>query len=149
MAKGFNFSLQKVLEVRQHQENKQAVKLNKSKRVLKTEEQKLDILKDNKKHTLKKQKDDSEKDFKVDLNKLKITQDYIVQLNNHIEDQNEKVQHSDEAVKEDLEKLNEAVKEKKVVEKLKEKHFEEHKKTKNQEINKQQDEIAIRVVKKL
>ena len=48
----------------------------------------------------------------------------------------------------DLEELNEAVKERKVVEKIKEKQFNVFKKEKNLESNKQQDEVAIRITQR-
>jgi len=144
MSKGFNFSLEKVLEIRQFQENKQAVKLHKSKKVLKSEEQKLDTLKDSKETTIKNQKNKTDKDYTININELRITKDYLNQLNKHIEQQNKKVLESDAAVKGELECLHEAVKDKKVVEKLKERYLDEFKKSKSQEENKQQDEIAVR-----
>lgn len=144
MSKGFNFSLEKVLEIRQYQENKQAVKLHNSKKVLKTEEQKLDTLKDSKETTINYQKNKTDKDYTININELRVTQDYINQLNKYIEQQNKRVLESDAAVRGELERLHEAVKDKKIVEKLKERHLDEFKKSKNLQENKKQDEIAIR-----
>lgn len=144
MSKGFNFSLEKVLEIRQYQENKQALKLHNSKKVLKTEEQKLDTLKDNKKSTINHQKNKTVKDYTININELRITQDYLNQLNTYIEQQNKRVRDSDAAVRGELQRLKEAVKDKKIVEKLKERYLDEFKKSKNLQENKMQDEIAIR-----
>jgi len=147
MARKFNFSLQKVLEVRQLLENKQAVQVFKKKEILKSEEQTLHNLKSEKQKAMTERQRSNGSDQKIDLHQLKVTGQYITQLNRTIDTQGKKVADSGKAVKKEITKLNAAVRDKKAVEKLKERHWDDYKKTVNQEYNKHQDEVAIRVVK--
>lgn len=145
MAKSFNFSLQKVLDVRKHTENQKAIELSKARRALQKEEKKLDQLKKNKEDIMQNKDGAGKKEKSVDLNLLKVKNDYIVQLNDNIENQIGEVDRNDKIVNIQHEKLIQAARDKKILEKLKERKQEVHKKEANLDQSKKDNEISIRV----
>ena len=76
------------------------------------------------------------------LNQLNISTDYLLQLNAQIEKGEERVLDADTEVENKLEHLIEASKNKKVVEKLRERKLGEHKILEKKVERKQADEIA-------
>jgi len=82
------------------------------------------------------------------LNELKVKKDYLLHLNKNIETQKKEVQSSNKKVDENREELLFASKDKKVLEKLKSKYYENYKKMKNLKENKQEDEVAGRIASK-
>jgi len=145
MAKSFSFSLEKIIDVRKNIENKKAVELNKSKIVLKKKQNELDKLKGEKEKAIHNTLFNNEKTDKLNINKLKINNDYLSQLNKNIESQKKNVNTSNKFVQENRNKLLFASKEKKVLEKLKEKAQLNYKKIKNMQENKAENEITIQM----
>lgn len=144
MAKAFNFSLQKVLDMRKHFEDQKAIELSKAQKELNEEKTRLKLLRDRKEEALR----SKEIQDKVSLNGLKVMKGYIAQINDNILHQNRQVKKSDQKVFEHREKLVEAVKDKKMVETLKDRHREEYRRMKNLTETKTIDEVALRVTQK-
>ncbi len=145
MAKSFNFSLQKVLDVRRHKEEQKSIELHKAKQALAQEENKLMHLKTTKQTWLKKKEKRKKKKQQNKLQYLKITTDDIVQLNDRILNQSDRVQKSNEQVNTIHDLLMEAMKDKKIVEKLKERKQEAYKKEIMKQQSKIENEVAIRI----
>ncbi len=148
MAKAFNFSLQKVLDVRQTLENKQAIELNKAQVALHREQDKLNDLQQEKHQRLEPERGKDNAKQSINLNALRVNNDYIYQLNEKIRHQSHEVKKPDEQVSAEREKLLHAARDKKVVELLREKYLANYKKLRNSEENKTQDEVAIRTSQK-
>jgi flagellar FliJ protein len=145
MSKSFSFSLEKVFEYRKNVENKRAVELSRAQSELKKKKDELNQLKIKKEQTIKESEDESKQSSKINLNQLKVSQDYILQLNEDITNQNKQVTKSGKSVKINLGKLLEASKDKKILENLKSKHFDEFKKMKKHIENKKDDEVSGRL----
>lgn len=140
MAKSFNFPLQKVLDVRKHTEDRKAVELGLAQEVLMKKKDKLDLLRRNKESVLKDVK------LKISLGQLKIKSEYIEQINYMIQNQKTQVKKSNEKVAKKRNYLLEAVKDKKAVEILKDRHIENVRKTRKLAESKIENETAIRMV---
>ena len=140
MAKGFKFRLQKVLDVRQHQEDQKSIELNHAKQELQREEQKLQKLRNDKLNELQEKPGQ-----KVNIGSLRIRNDYLNQMNQKITSQTRVVLQQDQRVHKKHSDLLEAVKDKKVVELLKERNLFTFRKQQNQEAFKKENEIAIRM----
>lgn len=140
MAKFFNFPLQKVLDVRKHTEDRKAVELGLAQETLMKKKDKLDLLRKNKESVLKDVK------LKISLGQLKIKSDYIEQINNMIQNQKAQVKKSTKNVAKKRDYLLEAVKDKKAVEILKDRHIENVRKTRKLAESKIENETAIRMV---
>ena len=144
MSKSYSFSLQKVFDYRKRIEESKALDLSRERMNLNRKMQEYDLLKDRKEKALqnKKKSDSSEK---IDLNNLKINKDYIVQINNEITDQSKKVAAANANVEQSREKLIEATKDKKILEKLNDRKYEEYRKYQKQIQNKKDDDVAGRI----
>ena len=144
MSKSYSFSLQKVFDYRKRIEESKALDLSRERMNLNRKMQEYDLLKDRKEKALqnKKKSDSSEK---LDLNNLKINKDYIVQINNEITDQSKKVAVANANVEQSREKLIEATKDKKILEKLNDRKYEEYRKYQKQIQNKKDDDVAGRI----
>ena len=141
MAKQFRFPLEKVLKYKKKIEDIKAEELNHSREKKKYEEEKLENIEKKKQNILI--GDDSRK--KMTLNQLNISTDYMLQLNDQIEKGEDRVLDADTKVEENLGHLNEASKDKKAVEKLRERKFSEDRVIEKRVERKQTDEIANRV----
>ncbi len=117
MNKNFQFPLQKVLEYRETRENSEASKLSQSKKRLTDEKDKRHQLKTEKGKVIQ---DDSENES-VSIHHLKVSSDYIVQLNNNLEKQGIIVKNTEEIVEINSQKLLDATRDKKTVEILRDK----------------------------
>ncbi len=142
MAKAFRFSLQKVLDFRRNIETQQAVELSAARAELNLNKHKLQGLHQKKSGFLS-----SLDENQTSLQNLKIQKSYLDQLSGEIRLQQENVARSDQTVKEKIEKLVEVSRDKKIVEKLRERHLEGHQKKVKQDEVKFQDEVAQRVKK--
>jgi len=148
MAKSFHFPLQKVLDVRQITEDRQAISLKNSQMSLNKEKEQLENLAQKKDAQLKVDEYDSVDDVNLSLNELRVTVDYISQLNNRITNQIQVVEKSNGKVEKERDDLIEASKEKKIVEKLRERQLTNYKDNYRKKVTKEESEIALRVVLK-
>lgn len=137
----FSFSLQKVLDLRAHHEEQAALDFSKKKAALEYEKKMLNALHEKKEEVMNNAEKDEER---ADLRSLIIVQNYINDLNGKIDKKKEQVSQKNKLVKKSLAELTEAVKKKKIMEKLKEHKYEEHKKKNRLSENKLIDEVAIR-----
>lgn len=148
MAKGFNFSLQKVLDVRKHTENQRSIELSRAQQEFRKEQERLQSLNENKTKVLNTDHFETTSPVEISLNSLKVTNNYIDQLNRDITRQQDQVSQTGQKVDDNREKLLSAVKDKKVVELLKDRYSEKFRKMKNLEASKNESEIALRIAMK-
>lgn len=140
MAKQFQFSLGRVFNYRKKVEDLKAEDLARSKIRKKNEEEKLDNIEKTKHDILDKKKPLEN----MTLNQLQISSDYILQLDDQIEDVEKRVLEAETEVKENLDELSNASKDKKAVEKLLERGARERKTLEKKMEMKKIDEIASR-----
>jgi len=145
MSKAFNFSLQKVLDVRKHTEDQRSIQLSKSQQELQKDQDKLNELNQNKLKALENDSFGSTSQIEISLMELKVTNQYIEQINKEIIMQKSQVKKSSKNVEKNRDELLDAVKDKKVVELLKDRYSEKYKKVKNLEASKNENEIALRL----
>jgi len=140
MAKQHQFSLGRVFSYRKKVEDLKAEDLARSKIRKINEEEKLDNI-EKIKHNILDEKNPPEN---MTLNQLQISSDYILQLDDQIEDVEKRVLEAETEVKENLDELSNASKDKKAVEKLLERRAKERKTLEKKMEMKKIDEIAIR-----
>ena len=146
MPRVFSFPLQKVLDMRQHLEDQRAVELGQAKQELFKEQQLLNRLNTLKIEALR--ASEQELADSLRLNKIRMLESYLVQLNERIERQKEIIMQKNELVEKKRRELLKASQDKKVVEKLKERQFEAHRKSLRLKENKMIDEVALRVTQR-
>lgn len=142
MAKAFKFSLQKVLDVREMNEDKKAQSLQKAQTEIEEEKQKLAAIEAEKVET-----STSPEDEDVNLHTLNARTAYLEQLNDQIENQNSEIHRCEENAALKRKDYIKASQDKMVLEKLRETHKEVHRKKSNQILMKEESEIAGRVAK--
>lgn len=103
------------------------------------------MLEKKKEKALNNKKNRSQKIEKLDLNDLKIRKDYIVQINNELKMQTQRVEEANIKVDESREELVQATKEKKMLEKLSARKYEDYKKDEKLVQSKKDNEVAGRV----
>lgn len=145
MSKSYSFSLQKVFDYRKRVEEKRAVDLSVNRLNLKNEMADYNLLEDKKEKVLNQHDENLQRQKRLNLNNLKIRKDYIVQVNNDLVNQANKVDQANEKVNESREKLKKATTDKKILEKLNERKYQEYKKNVKKELSKIDNEIAGRV----
>ncbi len=144
MTKAFNFSLQKVLDVRTMAEDTQAIELQKAQ--AKTERQKLNLAStEAEKDSIVNSTQADSGNESLSLHDLNSRMAYVDQLTDKIEQQGEAVKKSQEESEAQRIAFVKASKEKMVLEKLKEQHKDAFKKKANQEQVKVESEVASRV----
>ncbi len=148
MGKSFKFSLQKIFDFRRSIEDKRAVELSDAQNALKKKQQILNQLNEKKEDIINIKEKKHKQASNINLNQLKIKKDYILQLNKGIENQIKEVRDSNEKVEAKREKLISATRDKKILEKLKIKYYENYRKMKNQKEAKNEDEVAGRIALK-
>ncbi|MCD6441258.1 MAG: flagellar export protein FliJ [Candidatus Marinimicrobia bacterium] len=148
MAKSFRFPLQKVLDVRQIAEDRQAVALKKSQISFNKDMERLEDLGQIKDTHLKTNVTNSGDNESISLNNLKVSIDYISQLNDKITDQIQIVEKSNKKMEAEREVLINVSKEKKIVEKLRERQFIDYKSNYCKKESKEESEIALQVILK-
>ncbi|HHJ53404.1 MAG TPA: flagellar export protein FliJ [Caldithrix abyssi] len=146
MAKAFRFPLQKVLEIRKHKEDQKAIELGQARHELFKEQQNLERLNRQKENLFASV--DEQKIKKMDVVNLQVTESYLVDLNEKIKSQKITIKNKQQLVDEKRQELLKVSQEKKIVEKLKERQWQAHKKDVRKELNKLEDEVAIRVTQK-
>ncbi len=139
------FPLQKVLEYRKHLENMRAVELGKKRAEHLKAEQELQTLHRQKEEMLEEASREISEHKEIDLVRLKVQKEYLENLNARIGKQKEDVRHLEKEVEKQREALNGAVKERKMVEKLKEKFTERVKAEVKHKEEIKIDEVAIRM----
>jgi len=145
MSKSFQFPLQKVLDLREIIEDSRAIVLKRSQAKLLQEKEELENLKEKKNTMLNQEQNNGPTNGSFSLRNIRISMDYISQLNDTISHQIRRVRHTNEIVAKDRNVLIEASKNKKIVEKLRERKLEDfNKDRRKKEINKE-NEIAIRI----
>lgn len=143
MSKSFNFSLKRVLKFRLDQEDLKATDLKKSQHALKLEKNRLKHLQNRKSSHLGKT-ENLINNNKISLEKLKASADYLAQLNNKIASQDEKVEESNQEVSEIRNELIETSKNRKILEKLRDKHYMNFKEQNKKKERRIESEIALR-----
>lgn len=142
MPKAFQFRLQKVLDLKQQLEELMSVNLKKSQAELEAEKQLADQLDQRKEQAICASGQLEE----LSLTQIQLAWDYIQQLNRMIDAQNKIVEQRRQQVDDDRAHLLKASQEKKVVEKLREKHQEDyHLSLRKKELTRE-SEIAQRIV---
>lgn len=144
MSKAFEFSLKKVLKFQNDREDIKANDLKKVKNILRTEKRHLDNLLYEKDNHLGQTKNIIKDKDDISLEKLKASSEYLVQLNNKISSQDKKVKKSDNEVQKVRKDLMEISKNRKILEKLKEKQYQNYKDSNKKEERKIESEIALR-----
>jgi len=138
----FHFTLEKILQLRQALENNRAVELERSHRKLAHELDSLDAIKTKKEKQLN---PDKQQNQQLNLFSLAISGSYLESLNNGLEEQTRRVNKSREKVEKNREGLLKACREKKVLETLKNKRFEEYKHDAKKKEILLSSEIALRM----
>ncbi len=140
MAKQFQFPLEKVLDYKRKMEDLRSEELNHSRKKKKNEEENLDSIEKIKNDVLN---GENSREI-MTVNQLNISTDYLNQLNDQIVRGENRVLEAETEVEENLGHLTEASKDKKAVEKLRERKLNEHKIVEKRRERKQTDEIANR-----
>jgi flagellar FliJ protein len=143
MGKTFLFPLEKVLDYRKKIENQKTEALSQSRKKKKELEKNLENIED------KKQLIINGNHEKLTVNQLSISTDYLNQINKEIEGEEHQINVAEKEIENRLGKLKSASKDKKAVEKLKERKFDEHKKNIKRYDRKKTDEIANRKSQKI
>ncbi len=140
MPKKFTFSLENILQYRKSLQSDKQLRLHNKKVELDNEKDKLTNIKSLKEKTLQ-QKNTGKR---LDLHKKKVYSEYINQIDDNLKEQGNAVEKSRKKVLQATEKLKEETKRKKILEKLKDKHFESYKEDLKKEEEKVNSEIALR-----
>ncbi len=144
MARLKNFRLQKVLEFKEHLEALGTLEMHKAKAKQNEAEQVLGQLQQSKDRLLQQANEQMQQRTQIDLNELKIKLSYLDQLHNSIENQYKNIENLKSVVEQKRAELNNAVKERKILETLKG-HFQTNQKHEIQKAEMEKiDEIAIR-----
>ena len=144
MTKAFTFSLQKVLDVREVMEESKAMDLQKAQADTELKKQRL-LETQAEKAALVSPESKAEVDSDVKLTDLNTRTAYLGQLRAKIAEQNQDVAQSKAEEEVKRQAYVEASKDKKVMERLKEKHRDKFKKKQNQEAVKEESEVAGRM----
>ena len=139
------FPLQKVLEFRKHLEDLRAIELGKVQAEKIQTNVRLNQLETHKEKALESANKEVVNQKNVDLTQLKIRKDYLEDLNGKIVDQSQKLEALETEEEKNRQKLSEAMKERKIVEKLKERFTKRKKAEANRQENIKIDEVAIRM----
>jgi len=148
MVKSFHFPLQKVLDVRQIAEDRQAIALKESQMSFNKEKERLETLGQIKDAHLKTDGSNNVDNESISLNELKVSIDYISQLSDKITNQIKVVEKSNEKMEAERDVLISVSKGKKIVEKLREHQFTDYKNNYRKKESKKESEIALRVILK-
>lgn len=139
------FPLQKVLEFRKHLEDMRAIELGKVQAEKIKANVRLNQLETHKEEALESTNKEVLSQKAVDLTQLKIRKDYLENLNGKIINQAQELEVLEEEVEKNREELSEAMKERKIVEKLKERFMKRKKAEDNRLENQKIDEVAVRM----
>ncbi|MEA3285997.1 MAG: flagellar export protein FliJ [Candidatus Marinimicrobia bacterium] len=145
MTKAFNFSLQKVLDIRGIVEDAKAADLQKAQAETELEKQRLTLVQ-TEKENLVNSSDEAAHTGSVTIGELSNRTAYVDQLSDKIKEHDEAVATSELKTDEQRQLYIKASKDKMVMEKLKEHHHDAFKKKNNQDQVKEESEIAARTI---
>lgn len=138
----FKFRLQSVLNLKEKKLEDERMALAQILRVLEDQKDTLLSLND-KKEQIEKSFDNANKEAALDIQNIVNTRNYLEKISNEIKTQFEIIKKTQIEFDEQTQKVNEAYKELKVLEKLKEKQYEEFLKEFRQNETKELDDIVI------
>lgn len=138
----FKFRLQSVLNLKEKKLEDERMALAQILRVLEDQKDTLLSLND-KKEQIEKSFDNANKEAALDIQNVVNTRNYLEKISNEIKTQFEIIKKTQIEFDEQTQKVNEAYKELKVLEKLKEKQYEEFLKEFRQNETKELDDIVI------
>ncbi len=138
----FKFRLQSVLNLKEKKLEDERMALAQILRVLEDQKDTLLSLND-KKEQIEKSFDNANKEVALDIQNIVNTRNYLEKISNEIKTQFEIIKKTQIEFDEQTQKVNEAYKELKVLEKLKEKQYEEFLKEFRQNETKELDDIVI------
>ncbi len=144
MARVKNFRLQKVLEFKEHLEVMSTLELHKAQNKQKEAENTLKRLMASKHQLLQQADEQFNTKNKLDLTDLKMHLSYLGQLHESIDQQNKTIKNLTQVVEKKRQALKEAVKERKIIQSLKDQFTEQQKQEVKKIENERIDEIAIR-----
>jgi len=147
MTKIHPFPLQKVLDYRQTVEDTKTLALQKSKADLQREEAKYGDLELRKNTVLENAQAEHQNTEHISVTNLQQSTDYIAQLNTQLKQQSDQVRKSHQEVEEIMEKLLSASRDRKIIEKLKEKFVTESRREFLKKEEQKEGEVAIRITK--
>ncbi|WP_456443512.1 flagellar export protein FliJ [Caldithrix abyssi] len=139
-----HFRLQKVLEFKEHLENMRTLELYKAQTQRARAEDELRALHSSKEALLQQTSQKYQSPSKLNLADLQIHLSYLGQLHDSIEHQNRSVEDLTKAVDRKRLELNEAVKERKIIQTLRDQFAERQKQQIKKAENEKIDEIALR-----
>lgn len=137
----FKFSLEKLLQIKKFAEDQKAIELAIAQAKLNNELQQKSTLTDTKGTFFKRENQSPT------LQQLKAGNDYLLQINRQISQTQQKIKSAEKKVDEKRRALTHANQEKKSVELLREKHLMAFKKAENQVAMKNENEIALRMLR--
>lgn len=137
----FSFPLQKLLTVKKHTEDQKAIALGKAMALLNKEKYQLNLLQETKKALF-----DGADYLSGNLQSMRSSNEYLLQINRQIEEQKEKINLAEKQVQEKRAQLVKANQDKKSVELLKESQLQAFKKEVNRTNQIKEDEVASRVM---
>ncbi|KAA3617623.1 MAG: flagellar export protein FliJ [Calditrichaeota bacterium] len=140
MAK-FNFPLQKLLNLKKYSEDQKAISLGQAQAALNKELYQLKTFEEMKNSLF-----NGDDFISVNLNALRSSNEYLIQINNQIEQQKQKIALAEKEVDEKRTVLMKANQEKKSVELLKDNQKQVFKKEANRVSQIKEDEVASRIV---
>jgi len=147
MTKRFNFSLQKLLEIRDRRENSQSHEFKCTHNDMVNEKTKLTDIQDRKDIAIAEGSDDDGAG-RVSLNQIRVSSSYVDQLSVEINEQEKIVEGSELKMEKARDDLIEASKEKMIIEQLRDRHISEYTKKNNKDERKQESETAQRISRK-
>ena len=138
----FRFRLQRVLSAKEKKEEAESTKLSELRKKFETERQLRERIQIQRDDCLQKIRDSNHS--KIDIVEMKLSYNFVNELDEKIIVQKKKLSRIVEEVEKQQERLLEASKEKKMLEKLREKRYSEYLQEVKSIEQKQLDEIAIR-----
>jgi len=137
----FTFPLQKLLNLKKHREDEKAIELAQAQSKLNKEIYQLNIFEDTKKTLFS-----GDDILSVNLSEMRSSNEYLIQINNQIEQQKNKIMLAKKEVNEKRAVLIKANQEKKSVELLKESQLKAYKKELNRATQIRDNEVASRII---
>lgn len=141
---GYKFTYQKILDVRNIQEDQKSTETASKQLELKEEQEELEKL-----HELKtKHVNGNGEKTNSNPHEMLLNDSYLNQVNNKLENQQQEVAKKESELKKKKAELIEASKSKKIMDKLKEADFQNYKKEEDRKDQKDLDEIGAKMTKK-
>lgn len=148
MTKSFQFSLQKVLDVREIEEDMKTIELKKAQMTLQKEQQVLDGLHHEKDQVLQEHGKEKRNGRLMNSSRLQQCMDYISQISSQIGAQEKLIHSHERIVEKNHNELLNAVKDKKIVEQLRKKDLLNYSKKNRRKEQTKENEVALRISQK-